>query len=259
MQNGEIISNEALQPGYFSVDFFVPEICEQAKPGQFVHVKIDAGGERILRRPFSIHNVTADGRLTVVYKVVGSGTGKLAEMRPGAVCDLMGPLGRPFTPPPPDTVPVLVVGGYGAAATYLLAKHAVTPGVVLLGARGAADVLLRDKYEKCGFEVRVSTNDGSIGHRGLVTDLIPPLLEELGGRKLKFYACGPHPMLIALAKIIQSQGLKGELSLDHLMCCGVGACFACVVKVRDDGPDGWRYARSCYEGPVFDANDIYTG
>ncbi len=258
MKVGEIVVNREMQPGYHMVGFHAPEICRTACAGQFVHVRIEEGAQQILRRPFSIHEAGGDGILRVVYKVVGAGTARLAGLKPGAVCDLLGPLGTPFTPPEEGVVPVLMVGGYGAAATFMLAQRAMTPGYVLLGARGAADVLLTDRYREVGFEVRVSTNDGSVGQRGLVTELLGPLLEELRGKKVKIYGCGPHPMLMALAKMLQHSGIPGELSLDHLMCCGVGACFACVVKVKADTPEGWTYARTCSDGPVFPAERVYV-
>ncbi|MDD5699235.1 MAG: hypothetical protein PHH77_11520, partial [Victivallaceae bacterium] len=97
-------------------------------------------------------------------------------------------------------------------------------------------------------------------HRGFVTELIAPVLETNKDKKIRFYACGPTPMLLALAKLLQETGYPdGELSLDHLMCCGVGACFACVVKVKADNEAGWRYARTCKEGPVFTAAEVYLG
>ncbi len=153
-------------------------------------------------------------------------------------------------------IPVAVAGGYGAAAMYMLSRK--SRGVLLMGARSAADVILTERYRDAGYDVRVATNDGSVGTRGFVTELISPLLEENPDGRFFFYGCGPHPMLMALAKLMNERGLDGELSLDQIMCCGVGACFGCVVKVNDPtSPDGWRYARSCKEGPVFPLADIY--
>ena len=259
MTKGEIVSNSLLKDSYYKVDFYVPDICAKTQPGQFVHVKIANLRERILRRPFSISDVNDSGILTVIYKIVGEGTQALAELPAGTVCDLMGPLGMPFSLPLEDELPVIVAGGYGSAATYLLAKRSPVKGVLLLGARSENDLVLTEKFAAAGFDVRLATQDGSRGHKGLVTELIPPLLQEHAGRKLRFYGCGPHPMLIALAKILQKSGFNdGEISLDHLMCCGVGACFACVVKIKADNEDGWRYARTCKEGPVFKAGDVYT-
>ena len=256
MLNGEIIANEPLKSGYFFVRFHAPEICATARAGQFVHVRIAGLGQYILRRPFSIHSTDGDV-LSVVYKVVGNGTEQLSRLTPGTVCDLLGPVGNPYTPPADDEIPVLVGGGYGSAALYLLTRTAKQRGVLLLGARSEADLILHDRYRDAGFDVRLATNDGSVGYKGFVTALIPPLLEEYAGKKLRFYGCGPRPMLLALARQLIELGQPGEISLDHLMCCGVGACFACVVKVRSDDGNGWKYARTCKDGPVFDARDVW--
>jgi len=254
---GAIISNRVLQDAYRQIEFYVPDICRQTQPGQFIHLKINGLRDRILRRPFSICNVADDGILTVVYKVVGTGTEVLAELPPGTVCDLLGPLGKPFSLPQPDELPVLVAGGYGSAATYLLAQRSPVKGLLLLGARSRTDLILTDRFAAAGFTVRTATNDGSAGIKGLVTDLVTAVIQENPGRKLRFYGCGPHGMLMALGKQILAAGYDGELSLDHLMCCGIGACFACVVKVKADTPEGWRYARTCKEGPVFPASRVY--
>ena len=149
-------------------------------------------------------------------------------------------------------------GGYGAAATYLLTRQMKQRGLFLLGARSRADVLLTDVYRAAGYEVRVATNDGSEGEKGFVTKLVEQLLDEQPKRRFFFYGCGPHPMLMALAKILRARQQDGELSIDHLMCCGVGACFACVVKVKADTPEGWQYARACTDGPVFKLKDVYV-
>ncbi len=257
MKTGEIITNRLLQEDYFRVEFHAPEICRTARPGQFVHVRIPNLEHRILRRPFSICNCTDDGVLTVVYKVVGEGTRVLSGLTPGMACELMGPLGNGFADPREDEYPVLVVGGYGSAATFMLSRNGGRGGLVLLGARTASDLLLVDEYRRNGFEVRIATNDGSEGQKGLVTDLLTDAIRENEHRPTRYYACGPTGMLYAVAKMLNARNLPGEISLDHLMCCGVGACFACVVKVKDNNEDGWRYARSCKEGPVFRAAELY--
>ena len=254
----EIIANARIQGDYRRLVFSAPEMAERAAAGRFTHVRIDRRQDRILRRPFSIHDTDpARGTVTVVYKVVGRGTAALSALQAGDAVDAMGPLGRGFTPPEPGVIPVAVAGGYGAAAMYMLSRK--SRGVLLMGARSAADVILTERYRDAGYDVRVATNDGSVGTKGFVTELIEPLLNENPGRRFFFYGCGPHPMLMALAKLMKERGLAGELSLDQIMCCGVGACFGCVVKVNDPGsPDGWRYARSCKEGPVFPLADIYV-
>ena len=257
-KNGEILSNVNLKGDYYSIEFYAPETAKAAVAGQFVHVKIgDERGDWILRRPFSICNTDPEkGTVNVVYKVVGKGTAELARIAPGVCCDVMGPLGNGFVPVE-DAIPVAVCGGYGAAATFMLTRGR-KKGVLLLGARSEADIILTERYEAAGYDVRLATNDGSVGTKGFVTDLIPQLLAERPGEKFCFYACGPHPMLMALARQLRQLGQDGQLSIDHRMCCGVGSCFACVVKVADPGSaDGWRYARSCSEGPVFKLEDVY--
>ncbi len=259
-QPGEILSNRQLKGEYFKVEFYVPEICEKTAPGQFTHCQIARLRDRMLRRPFSICNVTDDGVLTVVYKVVGEGTEMLSTLPAGEVCNLIGPFGNGFSLPAENQIPLIVAGGYGSAATYLLAKNSPHSGILLLGARTEADLIMADDFAKLGFEVKVATDDGSIGHHGLVTELLEQTLLETPEANFHICGCGPEGMLMAMGKMLLAEGLNGELSLDHRMCCGVGACFACVVKVVDKSVlQGWRYARTCREGPVFKADEIYYG
>ncbi len=263
MRDGEILENVNFKGDYYRIKFYVPAIAAAAEAGQFVHVKSGDARDYILRRPFSIHDTDKNsGELTVVYKVVGKGTEKLSRMRPGECCDLLGPQGRGYSRPEADEVPVLAAGGYGAAATYLLAKNFPGRGVFLMGARNADEIILDERYREAGFDVRLATNDGSLGKKGFVSALYDDVLRDYAGKKIKFYVCGPTPMLMATAKYLLEKNIPGEVSLDHLMCCGVGACFACVVKVKakpGEGAEGadWRYARTCSEGPVFDASDVY--
>jgi len=255
----EIVENRCIRGDYWKVVFNAPDIAMQARPGQFVHIRIDRRGDHILRRPFSICDTVPGGLVTVVYKVVGFGTKMLSRLRPQDVFDVMGPLGRGFSDPAQDVIPVLIDGGYGAAATFMLSKRARNKGYFLLGARTGGDILLSSEYAANGFEVRIATNDGSVGTRGFVTDLIEPLLRENPGKKFFFYGCGPHPMLMALAEKLRALKLDGELSIDSIMCCGIGACFGCVVKVISaESPSGWRYARSCAEGPVFPLKSVFV-
>ena len=265
MQRGKmkavILKNARLQGDYFEVVFTAPEIAEKATAGQFVHIRIDERNDNILRRPFSIHSTDPKaGTVSVAYKIVGKGTTAMSRLQSGYEFDVMGPLGIGFSAPQDDVVPVAVAGGYGSAALYLLSRVSKQKGVLLAGARSKDDVILTDRYTDAGFDVRIATDDGSLGSKGVVTSLIPQLLEDYKGRKLFFYGCGPHPMLMALGRMLKEKNLDGELSIDHKMCCGVGACFACVIKVNDpSSADKWRYARSCSEGPVFKLDDVYLG
>lgn len=252
-----LVSNRTIQGDYHQLDLFVPDIAETAQPGQFIHLRLPGLGERILRRPFSIYDADPEtGRLSIIYKVVGNGTEFLATVsEPGTVINLLGPLGTPFTLPSDDEPSAIVTGGYGCAATFLLAKRAPRKPVVLIGGRTAGDLLLMAEYAALGCRVRVSTNDGTCGAKGFVTELLTDEIRSGGLRRIA--ACGPNPMLKAVADAALPTGIATEISLDHPMCCGIGACFACVVKVKADNQDGWRYSRSCLEGPVYDAQRIH--
>ncbi len=257
IEESEIVSNVRLKSDYWRIILKSPSAASYVLPGQFVHVRIAELPHRVLRRPFSICDA-GDGLLTIVYKVVGEGTQMLARLSSGTV-GVMGPLGVPFTLPAVTERPVIVAGGYGAAATLLLAKQSPTKGVFLLGARSESDLILLDEFKKTGFDVRMATQDGSVGLKGMVVDLLEPLAKEAAaGSQMRFYGCGPAGMTFAVARMLLAHDLDGELSVDHAMCCGVGACFACVVKVKDRSKEkGWRYARACSEGPVFPVREIY--
>lgn len=254
-----IISNDQLKGLYRKIIFEAPELARAAQPGQFVHVRISQLRDRILRRPFSICEVdTTKGMLTIVYKIVGEGTEELARMSPGMSCAVMGPLGRGYTIPGKDVFPVLVAGGYGSASTLFLAERSKSRGILLLGARSDEDLILADEHRAYGFDVFFATNDGSVGHKGFVTELLDEALKMAGDKIPVCCGCGPTPMLYALGEAGLKRGVKTELSLDHHMCCGVGACFACVIKIKDETNAGsWRYSRTCKEGPVYSAEEVY--
>lgn len=254
-EKAPILANRRIRGEYFQVDVKAPEIVPEVMPGQFVHVQLPALDHHILRRPFSIYRVDTESTvLSVIYKVVGEGTAHLSTLSPGVELDLLGPLGHGFSIPTADRKPIIVAGGYGCAATYLLARACRVPPICLIGGRSSGDLLLMDEFSRLGCDVRVSTDDGSCGHHGLVTDLLQEVL--LGEKCPWVSACGPNPMLRAVTGIVLAAGLDAEISLDHVMCCGVGACFACVVKLKADNSDGWEYVRTCRNGPVFKASDV---
>ena len=255
-EDAPVLANRCLGGPYYQIDLCAPRIAGEAQPGQFAHVQYPDFEHHLLRRPFSIYEVApADGRLSIIYKVVGAGTAHMSALVTGQRVNLLGPLGRGFSLPPKGSTPIIVAGGYGAAATYLLAARSPVPPHVLIGGRSADDLLLVEEFRALGARVEVSTDDGSCGAHGLVTDLLTPLLDRRPPSPA-VYACGPNPMLKAVAEIALARGIDAEISLDHAMCCGVGACFACVVKLKSDKPDGWEYTRTCLDGPVFRASRV---
>jgi dihydroorotate dehydrogenase electron transfer subunit len=249
----QILSNERDTDLYFRLLVRAPQIAPLVQPGQFAHVRILPLRDALLRRPFSIFQVSGN-TLSILYKTVGQGTVVLSRMRPGEELSLIGPLGHGFTvPSSKGQVPVLVAGGYGMAALYLLAQRSPQKGIVYVGGRRGVDILCEAEFRALGWEVRVTTEDGSHGEKGLVTQ---PLRAELqrpaAGRKL--FACGPTPMLQAVTRLAAEFGLPAELSLDQHMGCGIGVCLTCVVPIKTG--DGWEYRRCCTEGPVFDARSV---
>ena len=255
-QTVQIVSNERDTDLYFRLVVRAPQIAPLIQPGQFAHVRILPMKDALLRRPFSIYQVAGD-TFSILYKVVGLGTTALSRMRPGEELSVIGPLGRGFTVPQAGgEMPLLVAGGYGMAALYLLAQRSPQKGIVFVGGRRRVDILCEQEFQALGWEVRVTTEDGSCGEKGLVTQ---PLEAEIRNpkseiRNYKLFACGPTPMLRAVGKIAQEFNVPAELSMDEHMCCGVGVCLTCVIPLKIG--DGWEYQRTCTEGPVFDLREV---
>jgi dihydroorotate dehydrogenase electron transfer subunit len=252
-ETAHIVANDRDTEQYFRLTLRAPGIAPQVQPGQFAHLRIPSLKEALLRRPFSIFQV-ADDTFTILYKTVGKGTEALSRLRPGESVSVLGPLGHGFNVPTVGAeIPLLIAGGYGTAAMYLLAQRSPQTGILFVGGRRAVDILCEQGFRALGWDVRITTEDGSLGEKGLVTQpLLAELQRPLPGRKL--FACGPTPMLKAVGKIAADFDLAAELSLDEHMCCGIGVCLACVIPVRNG--DGWEYQRSCTEGPVFDSRNV---
>jgi len=248
-----IARHEDMGAGYRLLVLEAPEAASAAAPGQFVHIRIPGLEETALRRPFSIFDAR-DGMLEILYKQVGRGTAALAEERAGGTLSLLGPLGHGF-PEKCSGAPLLVGGGFGVAPLYFLARRLKEKGlspVLFAGGRTAADLLALDRFAALGVETRTATNDGSAGVKGLVTDPLDDTLAALraSGGKFELFACGPDPMLRAVAMRATGTGAPGWISMDRHMVCGVGACYACIQKtVRGN-------SRCCIEGPVFAAADL---
>lgn len=248
----KLLSIRPLAQGYSVLTLEAPAIAAEASPGQFVHVRIPTLEASRLRRPFSIYDADpATGRLFVLYKVVGLGTRHLAALPEGTTLQVLGPIGTPF-PLTPEGTPYLVGGGYGVAPLWFLATRLPRKGILFVGGRTAADILETERFREAGWEVRIATQDGSLGTQGLVTAPLDVALNE--GLKAELYACGPDGMLRAVGERAIRHGIKGWLSLDKHMVCGVGACLACVQRVRTS--EGERLARVCVDGPIFEAREI---
>lgn len=265
-----IISNSEVSPGYWRMRMTAPPEFAAAQPGQFVMVRINAAIDPLLRRPFGIFDVgmhmpahsgaVAQPYFEILYRVVGKGTEMLSNLHETDQLDILGPLGKGFDKGTPGEEKLIVGGGVGLAPLYLLAKELVKDAPVRLfaGGRTRDDILCITEFERLGVECYVATEDGSLGRCGLVTEALTATLDFLGG-KGSIFACGPHGMLKAVAKIAEQRNLSCQVSLEGYMACGVGACLGCVTPGRNHSAETPDFRCVCAEGPVFDGKEIGWG
>lgn len=246
-----VLRMEALAKNTYDLVIKSESIAAVASPGQFVHIRVPGF---TLRRPISLCETDVDrGTLRMVFEVRGEGTKELARVRVGDTLDVMGPLGHGFTVEDLSQPVLFVGGGIGTPPLLEAARRFGKNATVALGFRNAAAVILTEDFEQQGCRVMVATDDGSAGYHGLVTDLVEQRLEE--GPVAKIYACGPKPMLKAVAARAAERGISCEVSLEERMGCGVGACLVCACKTRrEDGSE--TYSHVCKDGPVFPAEEV---
>jgi dihydroorotate dehydrogenase electron transfer subunit len=257
-----LVGREPLDGAYVLLTFRHPEVAHEGRAGQFVMIKASTASEPLLRRPFSLMAVDpAQDTFTLFLKSVGPGSRALADLRPGEAAACLGPLGRPFDPPP-GREPLMVAGGYGIAPFHLLSRTLLARGVrprLFYGGRGAGDLQILDLFEAMGVPMALSTDDGTRGHAGRVTGPLEAYLDRAPG-PVGLLACGPDPMLHAVARIAERRGLPAQVSLDPWMGCGIGTCLGCVVPIQRAGETRPKFRCACTEGPVFDAREVvWTG
>ena len=275
--SAEIIENVPLARDTFRLRFLAPAIARQIVPGQFLMLRIAGQNDPLIGRPLALYDTVLDVQgcptaIDVVYLVKGKFTNRLCELRPGQRIEVWGPLGNgfgcqplPVQDQPPSEHLIMVAGGIGQTPFLALAKEALalkTYGdpprtaakaarvTICYGARSADYLTMNDFAQVCS-DLRLATDDGSRGHHGLVTDLLLQALAENAGRP-RIVTCGPERMMEAVAKIATATGVPCEVSLETPMACGIGICFTCVAKIRQETGD-WDYKRTCVEGPIFDA------
>jgi dihydroorotate dehydrogenase electron transfer subunit len=252
-----VTANETIIPNTHVVDVACPSLARAAQPGQFVHIRCGPTWEPLLRRPMSIFRIRPDG-VSLMVRAVGEGSAIIAASPVGTELDLLGPLGKPFTLDARSRRLVMVGGGYGVAPLVALATQALGRGcevVLLVGAATAEYVFPADELPP-EVEYVAATVDGSLGHKGFVTELLPRYLEWSDA----VYACGPTPMLEAVGRLTRpaSFGVAGamrsekpvQLAMEQQMGCAMGVCLGCVVMTRHG------YQRVCRDGPVFPAEEL---
>ena len=240
-----VISNQDPMPGTYLIWLKSAEVASEAKPGQFVMARCSESPELPLRRPLSIHQTDGD-KLALLFNVVGNGTYWLSKRQKGNTIDLLGPLGNSFSINPDSNNLLLVAGGNGIAPLYFLTQEALRKRCSVTLLYGTAG---RKRYSiSPPIELASATEDGTVGHRGKVTDLLPQYID----RADQVFVCGPLGMYKEMhtkrGKLLKDK--PTQISLEVRMACGLGVCFGCTVKTKK------RLKQVCKDGPVFDLDDI---
>ena len=267
----EVSFNREVRPSYFKMGLRSPDLRIGFEPGQFFMVRIGPGIDPLLRRPFSIHWME-EGYLEILYRIVGKGTKMLASHKIGQEVDILGPLGKGFLIPFDLASALLVAGGMGVAPLRALAGRLYSffqgfgtqahradleaKVVAIIGGKRSGDILCAEELQDLGAEVFITTEDGSLGRKGLATDHLGELL--LKSRSCDrppsvLYACGPRPMLARVAQVAAFARIPCQVSLEEYMACGIGACMGCAVESKTLASP---YQMVCRDGPVFDAEAI---
>lgn len=260
----EVLTYRRLGEEYHSLVIVAPAIAAAAQPGQFVSLRPPADRAYILRRPFSIFRAGRRGgaarTVEVVFDIRGPGTTALASLRSHDSVDAVGPIGREFTIPRRRHSCLLVGGGVGATPLFFLADELAAAGKridILWGASRASRLVNPIDAKRLGATAEFATDDGSFGHQGLVTELLPEAIRRCGTEVI--YACGPHGMLAEVARIGLEHRIPVQVAVEELMGCGLGVCMTCVTPLWNKEGTEVTYVRSCVEGPVFNAARIAWG
>jgi len=253
-QNMTIVSQQPIARDIYEIVLEGTLVQKMISPGQFVHVKVTAGSDPLLRRPISICSVDhSTNQFTMLYRVSGNGTRVLSDLVEGAQVSVLGPLGNGF---PLDFLKkgehaLLIGGGIGVPPLYELSKRLTDRGVKvthILGFQQKDAVFYQKQFEQLG-DTYIATVDGSIGTKGFVTSVV----EEFAIQPDAYFTCGPNPMLRAVETMFTDT--PGFISMEQRMGCGIGACLACVCHVGGDDT-GLLYKKVCTDGPVFKSGEV---
>jgi dihydroorotate dehydrogenase electron transfer subunit len=254
-----ILARTVTTKGYYLLKLGNPFV-QPVQPGQFVMISVADIHDPFLKRPYSIYRAfpksmeKREGEIHLLIKTVGRGSVQMGDVLIGSNVEILGPLGKPFSVPLDLKQALFVAGGIGVAPfVELAAQMADHPAhkTILIGGRSALDIQGVEDLEALGVNVRIATEDGSAGTKGLVTQPLMDILSEGVGEGTQIFSCGPEPMMKAVATVARRNNVPCQLSLEAIMGCGIGVCLGCVVKDADG-----RYIRVCKEGPVMDAANL---
>ena len=235
---------------YYRLVLDAPALARAVKPGQFIHIKVSDTFEPLFRRPFSVYRAKG-GRVEVFFEPVGKGSRMLVAKKKGDVLDVLGPLGRPFTLPSRSVKQIVFIGGGIGVAPFMLfsdmlLKHKAEK-LLLYGGRSKAHTFSMAEFKKNGVKAFISTDDGSVGVKGRVSELFNKI--DISPSTY-IYACGPRPMMAAVAAFAREMNMSGEASMEEVMACGLGACLGCSIQTTKG------YQTVCHDGPVFDLEEL---
>jgi len=262
---GKVIANRPLIDNHYLMSITLNEPILKPLPGQFIMLLMGGREGTFLGRPFSVYRIECRGKKTnieILYRAVGKGTSVMSTLKPGEMLRILGPRGKGFDFFPKATHIIMIAGGVGIAPMSYLASFLRESQdgnekkfSCYVGAKTADHILGLDNLETICSSVNISTDDGSAGYHGMITERFEQDLASFQPDKSIIYACGPTPMLKKLSEILNERLISCQILLEQRMACGIGACLGCVVQVKDQNGES-PYRRVCKEGPVFDIKDI---
>ena len=246
-----VVANEKLCPRFYRLSFDAKTMAKEVQPGQFIHIRVRDGLEPFFRRPFSVYR--AQKYVEIFYEPIGRGTEVMASYKKGDQIDVLGPLGNPFSLPPKGIKQVVMIGGGIGIAPFLilsdlLKKKGTYELILLYGGRTKDHVYPMKEFKANGCKIHVATDDGSAGVKGRVSELFSKI--NVDPKTTYLYTCGPHAMMRAVQVFAKKNYLQGQAACEQLMACALGACLGCSIKTTKG------YKTVCYDGPVFDLNEV---
>lgn len=264
-KTGQVIENLEIAKNYFVLSVLLRSSQFDAMPGQFAMIRRQNVKDPLLSRPLGLYGVyktEAGPVIELFYRVIGKGTSDLSHLVIGDLVNILAPLGKPFDLQfEPRSHVVLIAGGVGIAPLTYLADYlfdtmsGVKKLTLYMGATTASTLVVLKKIERFCTEIKIATNDGTAGFKGIITDLFQQDIPAMDHENMVLFSCGPYGMVRHLAQVITPYDIPCHISTEERMACGIGACLGCAIKIRT-ADNSWQYRRICKDGPIFDIRDI---